>query len=73
MTALPAGIRVGACTDTRERGAVRVDIDLDAERRTLALVMPPREARALGALLLKQADLVEQAERARGPLLRGLP
>ena len=69
---LPHGIRVGAGLDVNDRAAVRVDIT-ETAKGSVAVVCTPREARAWGALLLKQADLVEAAERARGAFLGVLP
>lgn len=54
---LPDGVRVGAGVDLAERPVVRVDIA--AGTLKAALVVTPREARALASLLLRQADLVE--------------
>jgi hypothetical protein len=71
---LPPGIRIGAGIDVAERPAVRIDVRLAHEEDALAIVVNPiaaravghvligqadRRVRALGALLLRQADLVE--------------
>jgi len=69
---LPDGIRVGAGRGEGERGVVRLDLAA-SDRIALAAVLEPRQARALAALLVRQADAVEAAERARGPLLGVVP
>ena len=55
------GIRIGAGRDNEDRPVVRLDLTakLNDAELTAAVVLPPRGARALAALLLKQADLVE--------------
>jgi hypothetical protein len=76
---LPPGIKVGACTTLDEKPAVRVDLELTggditfvgtpAEARTFGLWLiqqPDRKVRAFGALLVRQARLVEDAGGYRG-------
>lgn len=73
---LPPGIRISPCVDTEERRAVRIDLSATTAQGieiSAYLVMTPRQMRAFCALGLKQLDLMEEAERARGPLLRVLP
>jgi hypothetical protein len=68
---LPPGIRVGSGFGLDDRPVVRVDLvaDLPSDGRIEAsVVVTPRQARALAALLLKQADLVEG--RDTGELFR---
>lgn len=76
---LPPGIKIGSGRDLEDRGVVRVDLSADLGNSSLpipapkigaSLVITPRQARALGAVLIKQADLVEQGERARNPYPR---
>lgn len=59
---LPPGIRIGACVGVDERPAVRIDLAAalpDGGQIQGVVVVTPRQARALAALLLKQADLIE--------------
>lgn len=70
---LPAGTRVGAGRDLNERWAVELGLKATDRRNgelvDVTAVMPPRQARALGALLLRQADLIEAAELIGAPVL----
>lgn len=71
---LPSGLKIGGGRDPRGRPVVRLDVRLDGAAEPLAIVVPPitarqaatvlldqddRRLRVLGALLLRQAALVE--------------
>jgi hypothetical protein len=67
---LPPGIKVGAAIGEDERSKARLDIEADlsdGQKVTATIVFAEtRQARALGALLIKQADLIDAAEQGRG-------
>lgn len=67
---LPPGIKVSAVLATDERLAVRIDLAtrhiVSGAELAAVVVLPPRQARALGALLLRQADLIETPELGDG-------
>lgn len=82
---LPPGITIGSGRDPDERPVVVGRVQLPGERDPLTVVVEPHEApslaawlarqpdrrvRALGALILRQARLIESAERARGTFPR---
>lgn len=67
------GIGVSPCIAVNEQPALRYDITAglpDGTKITAALVLTPRQVRALCALSLRQLDLIEQS---RGPLERVVP
>lgn len=61
MSALPPGIRIGSGVTLNDERAVRIDLSAKAGSAEVSayVVVLPREARALAALLLRQADLIE--------------
>lgn len=72
---LPSGVRVSSGRDERGRHVVCQSFrlkDQDGTEREVSLVLTPREARAHAALVLRQAQLAEEAEAARRSALRVL-
>lgn len=65
---LPPGIRIGAGVGEDERPVGRIEVEMRLPRGgvvTAAIVLPPRQLRAFGALCIRQADLIELAECSR--------
>lgn len=73
---LPPGIRVGAAIGEDEQVKERLELEanLPDGHQIIATVVfdTTRQARALGALLIKQADIIDAGERRRdtGDLFR---
>lgn len=67
---LPPGIRVGSGLGVDERPVVRLDlvgrVNPDGAEIAVAVVLRPRQMRALCALMMRQCDLVERRDLGDG-------